>query len=207
MKSTMSSTNVSVCKTAQTTNVLQLNGVPHVVVAAEQNRMLRRWWGWLLCRYYTSDASFNHPLCSVGAAPGSREGLLRVYQYVRREACLRASGIILTGLFDLDRWYRILSPKLSLQVHERSWVEHTGNAQDPTLSPTPKGIVRRGSLFLEITQTFHLFFSPLSARPARLIVKLSLVKEGAGSLWFIERQEDWYQPEVRLAAVRMMRRA
>ena len=33
-------------------------------------------------RYYTRDAEFNHPLCKIGTAPGSREGILRIYQCV-----------------------------------------------------------------------------------------------------------------------------
>ena len=35
-------------------------------------------------KYFTSDAGFRHPLCSVSPAPDSRETLLGIYQYVPR---------------------------------------------------------------------------------------------------------------------------
>lgn len=30
--------------------------------------------------YFTEDASFNHPLCSVEPRPGSRDAILGIYQ-------------------------------------------------------------------------------------------------------------------------------
>ncbi|KAH7106071.1 hypothetical protein BKA62DRAFT_688779 [Auriculariales sp. MPI-PUGE-AT-0066] len=125
-------------------------------------------------RYFTRDAAFNHPLCKVGAAPGSREAILKIYQ-----------------------WYRILSPKLLITVNDRTWVEQSTEAfmdAQPSSPTLPVAMVQRGTMFLDITQTFHLFFSPFSPRPAHLVTKLTLVKEG-GALWFIDKQEDFYQPE------------
>jgi hypothetical protein len=45
--------------------------------------------------YFTPDAGFRHPLCSVAPGPNSRENVLGIYQ-----------------------WYRVMSPKLEIDVDE-----------------------------------------------------------------------------------------
>ncbi|EJD48242.1 hypothetical protein AURDEDRAFT_113076 [Auricularia subglabra TFB-10046 SS5] len=73
------------------------------------------------------------------------------------------------------QWYRIMSPTLKLAVDEVVLDEKTDVA------------------YLQVTQTFHLRWSPLKPAPARLVVKVNLVRDGG--LWYISRQEDFYQPE------------
>jgi len=46
-------------------------------------------------QYFTSDAGFRHPLCSVAPGPNSRETILGIYQ-----------------------WYRVMSPTLDIDVQE-----------------------------------------------------------------------------------------
>ncbi|KAH9975057.1 hypothetical protein BGW80DRAFT_1299913 [Lactifluus volemus] len=44
-------------------------------------------------KYFTKDAGFRHPLCSVDPGPNSREGILGIYQ-----------------------WYRVMSPRMEVIV-------------------------------------------------------------------------------------------
>ncbi|KZV98816.1 hypothetical protein EXIGLDRAFT_287273 [Exidia glandulosa HHB12029] len=73
------------------------------------------------------------------------------------------------------QWYRIMSPTLELTIDERVMDE------------------ARNIIYLQVTQTFHIRWSPFKPKPARLLVKIHLVQDG--QLWFIKRQEDFYQPE------------
>ncbi|KIY73347.1 hypothetical protein CYLTODRAFT_325107, partial [Cylindrobasidium torrendii FP15055 ss-10] len=50
-----------------------------------------------------------------------------------------------------------------------------------------------GVLDLEVIQRFHLRFSPFKAKPARLLVRLTLQKHAG--LHYISMQEDFYHPE------------
>ncbi|KAG8928834.1 hypothetical protein FRC02_006409 [Tulasnella sp. 418] len=56
-----------------------------------------------LLKYFTSDASFNHPLCCVKSGDNSREAILGVYQ-----------------------WYRIMSPVIQIHV-DKVVFDETGN--------------------------------------------------------------------------------
>ncbi|EJU04617.1 hypothetical protein DACRYDRAFT_104501 [Dacryopinax primogenitus] len=56
-------------------------------------------------KYFSKDASFNHPLCKIEHGTESREGILAVYQ-----------------------WYRILSPKISVHVDNCHWDPKSGKA-------------------------------------------------------------------------------
>ncbi|EIM84830.1 uncharacterized protein STEHIDRAFT_99669 [Stereum hirsutum FP-91666 SS1] len=103
-------------------------------------------------RYYTSDAGFRHPLCTVPSAHNSRESVIGIYQ-----------------------WYRIMSPKIELEVNSVSYDKE------------------KGKVFLDVTQKFHIRFNPLPATPARLSVHLSLREENG--LYYIALQEDFYHPD------------
>ncbi|KAI0313793.1 hypothetical protein OF83DRAFT_500961 [Amylostereum chailletii] len=46
-----------------------------------------------LARYYTSDAAFRHPICTVPSAHRSRDSILAIYQ-----------------------WYRVMSPKIEMDI-------------------------------------------------------------------------------------------
>ncbi|KAL0948346.1 hypothetical protein HGRIS_010932 [Hohenbuehelia grisea] len=112
----------------------------------------------VLQRYFTHDAAFRHPLCSVEAAHGSRDKLLGIYQ-----------------------WYRVMSPRLQLEVKSVS-----ENLDENTL-------------LLDVVQTFHIFLSPFKPAPSHLLVRLTLRKEN--DLYYISKQEDFYHPDELAALV------
>ncbi|KAL5480501.1 hypothetical protein ACEPAI_1771 [Sanghuangporus weigelae] len=104
-------------------------------------------------RYFTPDAGFLHPLCTVRPAPGSRDEIAGIYE-----------------------WYRDMSPDISLEVESFVYDESQAVA------------------YLNVVQSFRIFLSPFSARPARLLVKVTLRKNEDGKYYIIQ-QEDYYQPE------------
>ncbi|KAG7452038.1 uncharacterized protein BT62DRAFT_881857 [Guyanagaster necrorhizus] len=103
-------------------------------------------------RYFTPDAGFRHPLCAVRPGPGSRERILGLYQ-----------------------WYRVMSPKIDLDVKS-------------IVYDKPQGI-----LILDVVQSFHIRLSPFKPAPSRLVVRLTL-KE-VDRLYYIAFQEDFYHPD------------
>ncbi|KAL5521972.1 hypothetical protein ACEPAF_1828 [Sanghuangporus sanghuang] len=105
-------------------------------------------------RYFTPDAGFLHPLCSVHPGPGSRDEIAGIYE-----------------------WYRDMSPDISLEVESFVYDESQATA------------------YLNVVQSFHIFLSPFSARPARLLVKVTLRKNDEDGKYYITQQEDYYQPE------------
>ncbi|KZT59187.1 hypothetical protein CALCODRAFT_412589, partial [Calocera cornea HHB12733] len=56
-------------------------------------------------KFFAPDAGFNHPLCKVERAPGSREIILGIYQ-----------------------WYRILSPTIDLHIDSHFYDRDSGTA-------------------------------------------------------------------------------
>ncbi|OSC98601.1 hypothetical protein PYCCODRAFT_1439115 [Trametes coccinea BRFM310] len=80
------------------------------------------------------------------------------------------------------QWYRILSPKLSVRVTSVTYDEE------------------KHSVFLDVSQTFHIRWSPFNPAPARLLVRLTLRPEPSPedpskTIYVIAAQEDFYHPE------------
>ncbi|KAM6499405.1 hypothetical protein JOM56_004913 [Amanita muscaria] len=73
------------------------------------------------------------------------------------------------------QWYRILSPKASIHVEN-------------VVYDKPHNI-----LLVDVTQEFHLFFSPLESATSRALTRLTLTEDKG--LYFIALQEDFYEPE------------
>lgn len=139
-------------------------------------------------RYFTSNASFDHPLCAVDSSLSpieSRRLLLAVY-----------------------RWYKILSPIISLDVNSVAFDDC------------------KGRLYVDATQIFTFWFLPWIRVRAELVTVLTLEKRherrGAGGRiggivngdgtglvngvvngdgdsgidrWYITQQKDLYQTE------------
>ncbi|KAI0051319.1 hypothetical protein FA95DRAFT_1587260 [Auriscalpium vulgare] len=87
-----------------------------------------------------------------------------------------ASRESILGIF---QWYRIISPHIDLTVNSVSYDE------------------AQSTVYLDITQKFHMRLSPFGPAPARLITLLRLRQEGG--LHYIELQEDFYHPDQFLA--------
>ncbi|KAF7986688.1 hypothetical protein HWV62_12699 [Athelia sp. TMB] len=133
-----------------------------------------------LHRFYTSDASFAHPVCRVSPGPNSRERILGVYQ-----------------------WYRVLSPVVKADILEVSWDRHPGGHPNGAIHGAERvgenvdakvnGEIGEGEhVYVQVVQWFKLRISPFAAAPARLTVRLTLRKEG--ELYYIAAQEDFYHP-------------
>ncbi|KAI0260378.1 hypothetical protein BC834DRAFT_549278 [Gloeopeniophorella convolvens] len=103
-------------------------------------------------RYFTSDAGFRHPLCSVEPAHNSRDAVLAIFQ-----------------------WYRIMSPRIDLSVDDITYD------------------AAKQQLFLNISQVFHIRFSPFPPAKTRLLTRLTLREEGGR--YYIVFQEDFYHPD------------
>jgi hypothetical protein len=63
--------------------------------------------------YMTSDVAFRHPVCSVKSGPHSRDTVLGIYQYVHLDF-ISIENVFMQLSF--CRWYRVLSPKIDIQV-------------------------------------------------------------------------------------------
>ncbi|TCD66069.1 hypothetical protein EIP91_001878 [Steccherinum ochraceum] len=83
-----------------------------------------------------------------------------------------------SAILGVYQWYRVLSPTIQLNVDSITY-----NSS-------------RAELFLEVTQSFHIRWSPFSPAPARLLVHLVLSPSiDDPKLWVISLQEDFYHPE------------
>jgi hypothetical protein len=63
--------------------------------------------------YMTSDVAFRHPVCSVKSGPNSRDTVLGIYQYVQLDF-ISTENVF--KQIPYCRWYRVLSPKIDIQV-------------------------------------------------------------------------------------------
>lgn len=82
------------------------------------------------------------------------------------------------------RWYRVMSPTIALDIRSVTY-----NSS-------------RHELFLDITQQFHIRWSPLTPTPARLLTRLTLSPSvDDPKLFVISMQEDFYHPEELTALV------
>ncbi|KAI0668271.1 hypothetical protein C8Q78DRAFT_980794 [Trametes maxima] len=80
------------------------------------------------------------------------------------------------------QWYRVLSPMLSVRVTSVTYDKE------------------KNSIFLDVTQTFHIRWSPLKPAPGRLVVHLTLRPSPSPTdpnktVYFIASQEDFYHPD------------
>ncbi|KAF2154068.1 hypothetical protein K461DRAFT_277137 [Myriangium duriaei CBS 260.36] len=126
-------------------------------------------------KYFTPDAEFTHPFCRTIASPSSRFQVARIY-----------------------RWYKILSPQISLKVHSVSW-DKANNI-----------------LYVGITQIFAIWLIPFHQSEVSLVTVLHLVQQqnrlgisseededssvvnlnaNIGGKWYIKSQNDLYQTD------------
>ncbi|KAI0084569.1 hypothetical protein BDY19DRAFT_971027 [Irpex rosettiformis] len=81
-------------------------------------------------------------------------------------------------LLGILQWYRVLSPTIKIQTNQVTYDEE------------------KAQLFLDISQEFHIRWSPFRAAPARLLVHLSLRPSvDDPNLLVISRHEDFYHPD------------
>ncbi|KAI8977820.1 hypothetical protein BD414DRAFT_495727 [Trametes punicea] len=86
------------------------------------------------------------------------------------------------AILSILQWYRILSPVLSLRVTSVTYDQE------------------KHSVFLDITQVFHIRWSPFRPAPSRLLVHLTLRPEPSPedpskTVYLITEQEDFYHPD------------
>ncbi|RPD54552.1 hypothetical protein L226DRAFT_261089 [Lentinus tigrinus ALCF2SS1-7] len=86
------------------------------------------------------------------------------------------------AMLSILQWYRIMSPILTVHVN--------GVTYD----------AEKNAAFLEITQVFHIRWSPLKPAPSRLIVHLTLRPEPSPTdpsktIYVIAEHEDFYHPD------------
>ncbi|PKS05578.1 hypothetical protein jhhlp_008096 [Lomentospora prolificans] len=139
-----------------------------------------------VAKYFVADASFEHPFCRVPSFSGLS---------VPGSATLDSRWLVLM----IYRWYRILSPRVDLQIDSCAF--------DDTA----------GILYVNLRQNFAVWFIPFYNAPVRLVSALtlravdkrSLPQESNSSperrplkvdettegdkLYFIARQQDYYQ--------------
>ncbi|KAH9850915.1 hypothetical protein C2E23DRAFT_734028 [Lenzites betulinus] len=101
----------------------------------------------------------------------------------RHPMCAVASGPdSRAAILSILQWYRVLSPVLSVRV--------TSVTYD----------AEKHSAFLDVTQTFHVRWSPFSPAPARLLVHLTLrlspsPTDPTKTVYHIAAHEDFYHPD------------
>ncbi|KAI0370686.1 hypothetical protein BV20DRAFT_236809 [Pilatotrama ljubarskyi] len=86
------------------------------------------------------------------------------------------------AILSILQWYRVLSPVLSVRVTSVTYDEE------------------KHTVFLDVTQTFHIRWSPLRPAPARLLVHLTLRPERSPTdpsktVYVIAEHEDFYHPD------------
>ncbi|KAI0631502.1 hypothetical protein C8Q77DRAFT_1127228 [Trametes polyzona] len=86
------------------------------------------------------------------------------------------------SILSILRWYRIMSPVLSVRATSVTYDE------------------AKHEVFLDVTQTFHIRWSPLKPAPARLLVHLTLRPEPSPTdpsktVYVIAAHEDFYHPD------------
>ncbi|KAH9895885.1 hypothetical protein C8Q73DRAFT_745088 [Cubamyces lactineus] len=86
------------------------------------------------------------------------------------------------AILSILQWYRVLSPVLSVRATSVTYDEE------------------KNSVFLDVTQTFHIRWSPLRPSPARLLVHLTLRPEPSPedpskTIYLIAAHEDFYHPD------------
>ncbi|RMY76489.1 hypothetical protein D0863_01911 [Hortaea werneckii] len=103
-------------------------------------------------KYFTPDASFTHPFCQTWSFNGSRKLIHSIF-----------------------RWYKIMSPKIDLQVNSVAYDE--------------ANLI----LYLTITQTFAIWFIPFHRSPVTLTTVLHLTRSPSSKKYLIKSQNDLYQ--------------
>lgn len=104
-------------------------------------------------RYFTPNAQFTHPLCRTGSFANSRYLVERIY-----------------------RWYKILSPKISMTVHSKTF--DTSNMV----------------MYVGITQVFKIWAIPFHHSEVSLVTVLHL-EQGRDRRYYISSQNDLYQTD------------
>ncbi|KAF8881598.1 hypothetical protein BD779DRAFT_1545686 [Infundibulicybe gibba] len=95
-------------------------------------------------KYFTANAGFRHPLCSVTPGPLSRESVLGIYQ-----------------------WYRVMSPKVDLKVesHPKHYpldvvqqfhIRHSPfQPAPPELTGVPNSLLGKWVLYIALQEDFY----------------------------------------------------
>ena len=132
-------------------------------------------------RYFMPNASFTHPFCRTGSSSSSRYLIHRIY-----------------------RWYKILSPKISVKIQSVSFDE------------------KHNVLYVGLTQVFSIWAIPTHRAEVSLVTVLHLVRDtpdnpahrraldqgdgsdglqertkgkAEGGKWYISSQNDLYQTD------------
>jgi hypothetical protein len=127
--------------------------------------------------YFLPDAAFIHPLCRVPTFSNISLPLI---------GGINSRWVI----WMIYRWYKILSPRILLEVEcdGRFSSTSTYNFANLLREYNQKSQI----LFVEINQIFSLFFIPFYKSNVHLTTKIHLVQLGNGK-YYIQSQEDLYQ--------------
>ncbi|KAH8656122.1 hypothetical protein BGZ60DRAFT_417824 [Tricladium varicosporioides] len=112
--------------------------------------------------YFLPDSTFTHPLCRVPS-----------FSHVSLPILGEINSRWVTWM--VYRWYKILSPRIVLQVECNEFNKKTN------------------ILWVEIHQIFSLFFIPFFKSNVHLTTKLHLVHASEDNKYYIKSQEDLYQ--------------
>ncbi|KAI9731632.1 MAG: hypothetical protein M1818_007762 [Claussenomyces sp. TS43310] len=115
-----------------------------------------------LMTYFLPNAAFTHPLCRVSSFSGLSIPLL---------GPIDSRWVI----WMIYRWYKILSPKIKLDVHSAVFDQ------------------KQQVLYVSISQIFHLFFVPFYRSDVSLVTVLKLSHDVGSNKYYIQSQEDHYQ--------------
>lgn len=131
-------------------------------------------------KYFIPTASFVHPFCRTGSSSNSRWLIWNIY-----------------------RWYKILSPRIDLTINNigtypqqgRPLAEAVGEA---SLRKDASGVAfDKTSLrvYVDLNQVFRLWFVPFYAADLHLVAVVDLIYDEQRRLYFIRSQNDLYQVE------------
>ncbi|KAF2225077.1 hypothetical protein BDZ85DRAFT_233474 [Elsinoe ampelina] len=106
-------------------------------------------------KYFLPSAQFTHPFCRTPPSPTSRWHLSRIY-----------------------RWYKIMSPRISIRVES-------------------VGATETATLYVGIRQIFGIWAVPFHEADVRLVTSFdpSLACARGEGKWYIASQEDLYQTD------------
>jgi hypothetical protein len=95
------------------------------------------------------------------------------------------------------RWYKILSPRIILEVECEGWrplLKYPSTPYNATNPPSRLEYNQKSQiLFTEINQTFSIFFAPFYHANVHLTTKLKLHHSQQDGKYYITSQEDLYQ--------------
>lgn len=142
-----------------------------------------------LRKYFSPDASFDHMLCAVPQGPQSRDnGIAPIYQWLR---IISNSTIRVESVGEHSYTYaRALLSAQNERISDHLKIPHCVHRSTAFDE-------KKNKVFVDASQTLrpNLFPASFWTPTLRILVILQLHK-GADDLFYVNRQEDYYNPQV-----------